>query len=97
MGVAEVVRLVASAELDAHIFSANTNQAKLYSIFFDLENAFPRVWRHLIFTTLYKYGLCAQLPRLLQNYLTERFFRVRVGGHLSSVHTQDNSIPRTLP
>jgi len=48
---------MALAELDAHIHSANTNQAKLYYVFFDLENVFPGVWRHLILTTLYKYGL----------------------------------------
>jgi len=53
--------------------------------------------RNLILTTLYEYGLRGQLPRLLQNYLTGRFFRVRIGGHLSSVHTQDNGIPRALP
>jgi len=85
------------AQLDAHIQSANTNQAKLYSVFFDLQNAFPRVWRHLILTRLYKYDLRGQLPRLLQNYLTDRFFRIRVGGHLSSVHTQDNGIPQGSP
>ena len=67
------------------------------TLFFDLENAFPRVWLHLILTTLYKYGLRRQLPRLLQNYLIDHFFRVRVGGHLSSVHTQDNDIPLGSP
>jgi len=33
----------------------------------------------------------------LQNYLTDRFFRVKVGVHLSSVHTQDNGIPQSSP
>jgi len=88
---------MALTELDTPIHSANTNQAKLYSVFFELENAFPRVWRHLILTTLYKYGLRGQLSRLLQNSLTDRFFQVRVGGHLSSVHTQDNGIPHGSP
>ena len=39
---------MALTELDSHIHTANVNKSDLYSIFFDLENAFPRVWRHLI-------------------------------------------------
>jgi len=32
-------------ELNAHIHSANSNHSSLYSVFFEPENAFPRVMR----------------------------------------------------
>ena len=49
---------MALAKLDALIHDANSNNASLYSLFYDLENAFPRVWKHLnILCTLHKYGL----------------------------------------
>jgi len=35
------------AELHAHIHTAIFNNSRLYSVFFDLENAFPRVWAPL--------------------------------------------------
>ena len=35
--------IMALAELDARIHRANANGSTLYSLFFDLENAFPRV------------------------------------------------------
>ena len=88
---------MALAELDAHIHLANSNNANLYSVFLDLENAFPRVWRHHILATIHKIGLRGLLPQLLQNYLKDRNFRVRVAGHLSSVHIQENGIPQGSP
>ena len=36
---------MAQAELDALIHDANSNNASLYSIFFDLENASPKIWQ----------------------------------------------------
>jgi len=43
---------MALTELDALIHTANTNNSNLYSVFFDLENAFPRVWCHHILYAL---------------------------------------------
>jgi len=85
---------MALAELDALIHKANTNGSDLYLIFFDIENAFPRVWRHRIPTTLHKYGLRGLLPRLLESFLAQRSFQVRVAKQSSSVQTQDNGIPQ---
>jgi len=82
--------IMALAELDARIHRANANGSTLYSLFFDFENAFLRVWRHLILNSLDKFGLRGNLPLLLQSYLTERKFRVRVAGP-PSVHKKTES------
>ena len=88
---------MALTELDALIHQANDNKSTLYSVFFDLENAFPRVWRHHILLTLHKYGFRGLLPQLLQNYLQNRSFQVRVANQLSSIQTQDNGVPQGSP
>ena len=54
--------ITAFADLDSLIYEANNNESTLYSIFFDMESAFPRVWTHLICTSLHKLGLRGQLP-----------------------------------
>ena len=67
---------MALAELDAHIHTATSNNSRLNWVFFDLENAFPRVWTHLILSTLHSYGLRGLLPNLLQNYLTSALLKL---------------------
>jgi len=89
--------IMALAELDARIHRATANGSTLYPLFFDLENAFPRVWRHRILNSLHKFGLRGYLPLLLQSYLTEPKFRVRVASHLSTIRTQENGVPQGSP
>jgi len=79
---------MALAELDTLIHTANSNNSTLYSLFFDLENAFPRVWQHLIIRNLHMYGLRGLLPRLIESYSRDRTFQVRVGNHLPPNSTQ---------
>jgi len=79
------------------IYEANSNKASLYSIFFDMENAFPRVWTHLIISILHQTGLSGPLPILIQSFLQDRVFQVRVGGHLSNTSPQENEIPQGSP
>ena len=88
---------MALAKLDAMIHRANTNNLHLISIFIDLENAFPHIWQHHIFQTLHNFGLCGLLPTILQNYLQNRSFCVKVGSTLSQPHSQLNGIPQGSP
>ena len=79
------------------IHHANTNISHLISIFLDLENAFLRVWQHHIFQILHDFGLREPLPTILQNYLQNISFRVKVGTTLSQPHSQLNGIPQGSP
>jgi len=88
---------MALADFDAHIYEAEESHSNLYSIFFDMENAFPRVWTHRICSILHQLGLRGSFPTLLQNYLKNRTFRVKAANHYSSIHVQENGIPQGSP
>ena len=60
----------ALAHLDAHINEAFADNAIHYSAFSDLENAFPRVWRHHILNSLHQYGLRGALSTFIYVRLT---------------------------
>jgi len=79
------------------IYEVEASHANLYSVFFDMENAFPRVWTYHICTILRQLGVCGPFPLLLQNYLQKRTFCVRAASHHSSTHNQENGIPQGSP
>jgi len=80
----------------AHIHSANNTHVSLYSVSFDLENAFPRVWRHLILTILQKYDLRDQLPLQLHVGLSFLLHIPRQGKWptLIYTHSRQRHLPR---
>jgi len=57
--------------VDIQIEIARNNKAGLYSVFFDLENAYHRVWKHYICKSVQAAGLSGPLSWLLQSYLVE--------------------------
>ena len=80
-------------DLDSQIRTTFSRKSKLYSVFFDRENAIPRVWKHLISKTLHLARLKGPLPLLLKSFLENRSFRVRIGSHHYSTHPmQENGI-----
>ena len=87
----------ALTDLDAQIYEAHNHNARLFSIFFDMENAFLRVWHFLICKSLYQKGLRGHPPQLIQNYLKNRLFKVRVSNALLSSQRQHNGIPQGSP
>jgi len=89
--------LMALAKLDVQIYETHSHNSHLFSIFFDMENAFPRDCHFLICKSLHQKGLRDLLPQLIQNYLKKRFFNVRVSNVLSTSQPQHNGIPQGLP
>ena len=81
----------------AQIYEAHTHNPHLFSIFFDMENAFPRVWHFLICKSLHQERLCGLLPQLIQKYLKNRLFKVRVSNILSTYQPQHYGIPQDSP
>ena len=59
------------------------------SIFFDLEKAYDTTWKYEIMKDLHDMDLKGRLPLLIQNFLSERKFRVRVGTSLSDFYDQE--------
>lgn len=66
----------------------------LFCVFFDLEKAYDTCWKHLILSQLHKHGLRGELPRYIEDFLTERTFRVKVGQSLSDKFEQKMGVPQ---
>ena len=64
------------------------------TIFFDLEKAYDTTWKHGILADLWDLGLRGYLPRFIQSFLSERFFRIRVGSTLSELQKQEMGVPQ---
>ena len=64
------------------------------AVFFDLEKAYDTCWRHLILEELHSFGMRGKLPLLIQDFLQERKFQVRVGHHYSKEFSQEMGVPQ---
>ena len=66
----------------------------MIAIFFDLEKAFDTTWKYGILRDLHTAGLRGHLPIYIQNFLTDRYFRVRIGNLLSDQYPQELGVPQ---
>ena len=80
--------------IDTIARSTFTQGRCLGAVFFDIEKAYDTAWRHGILVKAYKYGIRGCLGHFLQNFLTDRFFRVRIGNELSERFPLINGVPQ---
>jgi ribonuclease HI len=66
----------------------------LLTIFFDLAKAYDTCWRYLILQELHKAGMRGKLPILIEDFVTDRKFQVKVCGKLSREYSQDMGVPQ---
>ena len=67
----------------------------ILTIFFDLEiSLYDMMWKHSILADLWNPGFRGHLPRFIQSFLSERYFKVRVGSTLSELHEQEMGVPQ---
>ena len=64
------------------------------AVFLDIEKAFDMCPRWGILQRLYNIGLRGHLPIFIQNFLQNRYFRVKVGNQFSNQHCQKNGVPQ---
>ena len=64
------------------------------SVFFDLEKAYDTVWKYGVIRYLHKVGLRGRMPMFIQNFLSNRVFRVRLGSVYSDIHGQETGVPQ---
>ena len=74
--------------LETFIRKAFIKNEHFVSVFFDLEKAYDTTWK-------YDIGLKGRLPLFLQNFLTDREFKVKVGSTLSELHNQEQGVPKS--
>ena len=84
----------ALAQLTSHVEKAFHMKKHTIAVFFDLEKAYDTVWRSEILNNIYAMGLRGNLPNFIQNFLTDRKFRVRVGASHSNSMNQVEGVPQ---
>ena len=62
------------------------------SIFFDIEKAYDTTWKYGIMKDLHDMDLRGCLALFIQNFLSERNFRVRVGASLSALYDKEMGV-----
>ena len=64
------------------------------SVFFDLEKAYDTTWKYGIMRDLHEFGLRGRLPLFIQDFLSDRIFKVRVGSTYSNQYPQEMGVPQ---
>lgn len=80
--------------LDTAVRVAFRERRHVGGVFFDIEGAYDTTWRHGILLKAFGQGIRGRMGVFLQNYLDDRFFRVRVGKHFSDRFLQVNGVPQ---
>ena len=80
--------------LETSIRDAFVGRKHLVSIFFDLEKAYDTTWKHGIVLDLYKTGLRDHLSMFICDFLSDRYFKVRVGNTYSDPYSLEAGVPQ---
>lgn len=80
--------------LDSFIKVAFARKEHVVAVFFDLEKAYDTTWRQVIIMKLQNAGLVGHLPIFIQNFLSERILKVRIGNTISAAFTQHEGVPQ---
>ena len=80
--------------LETQIRNAFVRRNHLVSIFFDIEKAYDRTWRYGILRNMYNFGFRGNLPIFIQNFLSSRGFKIRIGSTFSSHFIQPEGVPQ---
>ncbi|XP_055605713.1 uncharacterized protein LOC129753889 [Uranotaenia lowii] len=81
-------------DLEAALDTPFENKQHSELALLDLSKAYDLAQRAPILTTLAKWGISGNLYNFLQDFLTNRSFKVLVGGTLSELKTQRNGVPQ---
>ena len=80
--------------LETFVCEAFIKKEHLTAVFFDLEKAYDTTWKYGIMRDLGDFGLKGRLPHLIDNFLSNRNFKVRVGTALSDLKCQEEGFHR---
>ena len=79
------VKLFHLVRLETFVREAFIKKEHLTAVFFDLEKAYDTTWKYGIMRDLSDFGLKGRLPIFIDNFLSNRNFKVRVGTTLSGL------------
>ena len=78
--------------LETFVREAFMKKEHLTAVFFDLEKAYDTTWKYGIMLDLSDFGLKGRLPHFIDNFLSNRNFKVRVGTTLSDLQGQEKGV-----
>ena len=70
------------------------NQCQTVGVFFDLEKAYDTTWRFGIIKKLHEMGIQGNMINFISSFLSERYFKVKVGNILSTSFLQEEGVPQ---
>ncbi|RUS68704.1 hypothetical protein EGW08_023534 [Elysia chlorotica] len=79
---------------ETFVREALARKKQVLAVFFDLEKAYDTTWKHGILTDLHELEFRGKLPIFIQNFLSDRHFRVRSGSQYSDSYRQENGVPQ---
>lgn len=82
------------ASIESVIMESFSKNNIVLSVFFDISNAYDRVWRFRIIEILQKIGIKGSLLIFIYNFLADRTFQTNIGNILSDEHKFENGIPQ---
>ena len=80
--------------LETFVREAFIKKEHLTAVFFDLEKVYDTTWKYGIMRDLSDFGLKGRLPHFIDNFLSNRHFKVRVGTTLSDLQGQEEGVPQ---
>lgn len=66
----------------------------IYSIFFDIQKAYDRTWRHYVLQQLLQANIRGRSAAFIKNYLYNRTIQVRINTTISMKTTIENGVPQ---
>ena len=82
------------AQVTCDLQRAITKKKHTIAIFFDLQGAYDTAWKRGILNKLHSFGLRGKLPIFVENFLTNRQIKVKIGTIRSNSRTLDQGIPQ---
>lgn len=70
------------------------NKKHTIVVFFDLQKAYDTSWKRGILNSLFNYGLRGSLPTFIQNFLSDRCVKVKIGSALSEAKNIEQGVPQ---
>ena len=80
--------------LETYVRDAFIKRQHVVAIFFDLEKAYDTTWKYGIMKDLHDIDMRGRLPVFIQQFLTNRQFKVRIGSVMSDTHSQEMGVPQ---
>ena len=80
--------------LETFVREAFIKKEHLTAVFFDLEKAYDTTWKYGIMRDLSDFCLEGRLPYFIDNFLSNKNFKFRVGTNLSDLQGQEEGVPQ---